>query len=87
VLRGTELCRGAQIRASCTDRWGMLSDGVPAPRFMTPTEVAADLRISPMTVYRLIHSGELPAIRIGRNFRVAAVDLDAFLSERAAPIA
>lgn len=33
-------------------------------------EVAAVMRVSKMTVYRLIHSGELPGIRVGRSFRV-----------------
>jgi excisionase family DNA binding protein len=28
------------------------------------------MRVSRMTVYRLVHSGELPAIRFGRSFRV-----------------
>jgi excisionase family DNA binding protein len=39
-------------------------------RFLTVTEVAAIMRVSKMTVYRLVHSGELPAIRVGRSFRV-----------------
>ncbi len=42
----------------------------PAPQFLTVTEVADVMRLSKMTVYRLIHSGELPAIRVGRSFRV-----------------
>ena len=54
------------------------------PRYMTPNEVAADLRVSSMTVYRLIHSGELAAVRIGRSFRVAASDLDEFLASNSA---
>ncbi len=33
-------------------------------------EVAAAMRVSKMTVYRLVHSGELPAVRVGRSFRV-----------------
>ena len=37
---------------------------------MTIAEVAAFMRVSRMTVYRLVHSGELPAIRFGRSFRV-----------------
>ena len=41
-----------------------------APRFMTVTEVADIMRVSKMTVYRLIHSGEMPAIRVGKSFRV-----------------
>jgi excisionase family DNA binding protein len=39
-------------------------------RFTTVAEVAALMRVSKMTVYRLIHSGELPAVRVGRSFRV-----------------
>ena len=41
-----------------------------APRLMTVTEVADIMRVSKMTVYRLIHSGEMPAIRVGKSFRV-----------------
>jgi excisionase family DNA binding protein len=39
-------------------------------RFLTVAEVAAAIRVSKMTVYRLVHSGELPAVRVGRSFRV-----------------
>ena len=39
-------------------------------RFLTVAEVAAIMRVSKMTVYRLVHSGELEAIRVGRSFRV-----------------
>jgi excisionase family DNA binding protein len=39
-------------------------------RFLTVAEVAAAMRVSKMTVYRLVHSGELPAVRVGRSFRV-----------------
>jgi len=39
-------------------------------RFLTVAEVAAIMRVSKMTVYRLVHSGELPAVRVGRSFRV-----------------
>lgn len=28
------------------------------------------MRVSKMTVYRLVHSGELTAVRVGRSFRV-----------------
>ena len=40
------------------------------PTFMTVAEVATQMRVSKMTVYRLVHSAELPAIRVGRSFRV-----------------
>ncbi|HEV7565460.1 MAG TPA: helix-turn-helix domain-containing protein [Microbacteriaceae bacterium] len=39
-------------------------------RFLTVAEVAEMMRVSRMTVYRMVHSGELPAIRFGRSFRV-----------------
>ena len=39
-------------------------------RFLTVAEVAAVMRVSKMTVYRLVHSGELASVRVGRSFRV-----------------
>jgi len=39
-------------------------------RFLTVAEVAAVMRVSKMTVYRLVHNGDLPAVRVGRSFRV-----------------
>lgn len=39
-------------------------------RFLTVAEVASMMRVSKMTVYRLVHNGELPAVRVGRSFRV-----------------
>ncbi len=40
-------------------------------KFLTVAEVAAVMRVSKMTVYRLVHSGELPAVRVGRSYRVS----------------
>ncbi|CAN5167414.1 cell division/environmental response transcriptional regulator [soil metagenome] len=50
------------------------SDGQQAARtqFLTVAEVAGLMRVSKMTVYRLVHNGELPAVRVGRSFRVHA---------------
>jgi excisionase family DNA binding protein len=39
-------------------------------RFLTVAEVADMMRVSTMTVYRMVHAGELPAIRFGRSFRI-----------------
>jgi excisionase family DNA binding protein len=44
--------------------------GISEVKFLTVAEVAAAMRVSKMTVYRLVHNGELPAIRVGRSFRV-----------------
>lgn len=49
------------------------------PKFLTVTEVAAMVRVSKMTVYRLVHNGELPAVRVGRSFRVSEDDVDEYL--------
>lgn len=48
-------------------------------RFLTVAEVALLMRISKMSVYRMIHAGELEAVRFGRNFRVPEYAVDAFL--------
>ncbi len=51
-------------------------------RFLTVQEVAEQLRVSSMTVYRLIKSGEIPAVRVGRSFRVREADVDRYLESR-----
>lgn len=50
-----------------------------SPKFLTVAEVAAMMRVSKMTVYRLVHNGELPAVRVGRSFRVQEKDVDEYL--------
>lgn len=47
--------------------------------FLTIAEVASKMRVSKMTVYRLVHSGELPAVRVGRSFRVTEDDVNEYL--------
>jgi excisionase family DNA binding protein len=48
--------------------------------FLT-VEVASVMRVSKITVYRLVHSGHLPAIRVGRSFRVPEQALHQYLYE------
>lgn len=43
---------------------------LPEVRFLTVSEVASAMRVSKMTVYRLVHAGNLSAVRVGRSFRV-----------------
>ena len=52
------------------------------PRFLTVLEVADQLRVSTMTVYRLIKSGELRAARVGKSYRLREEDVDAYLSKQ-----
>ena len=55
--------------------------GGPMGPLMTVAEVAEALRVSTMTVYRLIKSGELAALRVGKNYRIRADDLEAYLAK------
>ena len=50
-----------------------------AVRFLTVAEVASMMRVSKMTVYRLVHAGDLPAVRVGRSFRVPEKAVDDYL--------
>ena len=51
-------------------------------KYLTVAEVAGLLRVSNMTVYRLIKAGDLPAIRVGKNFRIRRSDVESYLGDR-----
>ncbi len=51
-------------------------------RFVTVAEVADQLRVSNMTVYRLVQSGQLPATRVGRSYRIREDDVDRYLAQQ-----
>lgn len=46
------------------------TSSLTSTRFLTVFEVAAIMRVSKQTVYRLVHSGDLEAIRVGGTFRI-----------------
>jgi excisionase family DNA binding protein len=48
-------------------------------KFLTIYEVAVVVRLSKMSVYRLVHSGELEAIRVGRSFRIPEQSVISYL--------
>ena len=48
-------------------------------RLLTVAEVADHMRVSNMTVYRLIKGGTLPALRVGKNYRIRSRDLSSYL--------
>ena len=52
-----------------------------APRFLTVAEVADVMRVSRMTVYRMVHSWQMPAVRMGRSFRVPAKAVEDLIAE------
>ncbi len=55
--------------------------GLAGVTFLTVAEVAALMRVSKMSVYRLIHAGELEAVRFGRSFRVPEAAVNAYLRD------
>lgn len=55
-------------------------------RFLTVAEVADMMRVSRMTVYRMVHSGDLPAIRFGRSFRVPESAVQRAMANHVAPV-
>lgn len=61
----------------------MVGKGPGISRLMTVGEVASLMRVSRMTVYRLIRKGSLKAIRVGRNYRVREEDLTSYLESSA----
>lgn len=50
--------------------------------FLTTAEVLDYLRIELRTVYRMIKAGQIPAVRVGRQWRFRKSDLDAWLERR-----
>lgn len=52
-------------------------------RLLTVGEVAELMRVSNMTVYRLIKTGSLAAIRVGKNYRIRESDVNRYLADRA----
>lgn len=53
---------------------------------LTVAEVAQLMRVSNMTVYRLIKAGQLAALRVGKNYRIRRRDVERYLRERAVRI-
>jgi excisionase family DNA binding protein len=62
--------RGDRADSWCGMASRSTSDALSNVRFLTVAEVATAMRVSKMTVYRLVHAGDLPAVRVGRSFRV-----------------
>jgi excisionase family DNA binding protein len=48
-------------------------------RLWTVAEVAEHMRVSNMTVYRLVKSGQLLAIRVGKNYRIRGQELHDYI--------
>ncbi len=62
-------------------------EDVSDSKFLTVAEVAAMMRVSKMTVYRLVHGGELAAVRVGRSFRVPEPAVREYLTDARTDVA
>jgi len=75
VGKPKSLCAGSWcVMASSTS-----GDDISEVKFLTVAEVATVMRVSKMTVYRLVHAGDLPAVRVGRSFRVPEEAVNEYL--------
>lgn len=51
---------------------------VTLPSYITVTQVANTLRVTPTTVHKWINSGQLPALKLGDHSRVIRIPLDEY---------
>jgi excisionase family DNA binding protein len=58
----------------------MARDGRIVPIMLTPEEVAELVGVSIWSVRRLLRSGELPAVRMGRKYLIRVADLAEYLT-------
>lgn len=54
------------------------------PEYLTVEEIASALRVSKMTVYRMLHDGIIPHSRFGKSMRVKKTDMANYLRKQAA---
>lgn len=53
----------------------------PPVKLLTVAEVAALLRVSKMTVYRMVHAGEIRSVKVRRSFRLPEPAVQAYLRD------
>ena len=54
----------------------------PKAKFLTVAEVASMMRVSTMTVYRLIKASDLGSVRVDKSYRIKEDDVDRYLASR-----
>lgn len=60
-----------------SDKHTDITQALFAPDLMTVPEMAAYVRLTPATVRRLAGKGDIPGVRIGREFRFSKARVDA----------
>jgi excisionase family DNA binding protein len=64
---------------SCLTSGDQYYEGGAVSQYLSVTDVAKHINISKMTIYRLIESGEIPALRVGRSVRILQTDLEEYV--------
>jgi excisionase family DNA binding protein len=82
VARNLEEFEGAPVAVAEERQVISKSHPFVDDRLLTVGEVAGTMRVSNMTVYRLIKSGQLPAFRVGKNYRIRESDVSRYLTEQ-----
>jgi excisionase family DNA binding protein len=72
-----------ELRAALTVVAARLALQADAPVLLTVAETASVMRVSKQTVYRLVHSGHLPAVRTasGKSFRIPEAAVHDYVRE------
>ena len=55
---------------------------MPSKPFLTVEEVAERFGVNATTVYRLVHRGQLPAFKIGNQWRFSEARLEEWIANR-----
>jgi len=80
-LRGDSLPSVQGIRMKRRDH--LDTKGYTSPiKVMTVREVAAYLRVAPVTIYRLLRNNQLPAFRLGSDWRFNTEEIQRWLTQQ-----
>jgi excisionase family DNA binding protein len=79
----TEPNQGPRREMATNGAQAFFGDGAA---LLTVAEVASSMRVSSMTVYRLIKSGDLAAVRVGHNYRVRRDEIERYLTSRSVQV-
>ncbi|WP_018600944.1 excisionase family DNA-binding protein [Mycobacterium sp. 155] len=55
-------------------------DKIMNTAYVEPPAAGLELGVTGQAVRNMIHRGELPALRVGRRFKIRREDLDAYLA-------
>ena len=58
-----------------------ITHSAPRAPYLTVAEVAAELKLHPMSIRRWMRTQRLPFVKLGGAVRIASVDLDKFLND------